>query len=341
MVTSDSYVVGALVLGHSLRRAGTTRRLVCMVTPCLAYDSVASLREVWEIRTVAPLDSGDIRSLQLLGRPELGPTFTKIRLWTLTEFRKVVFLDADILVLRSIDDLFEREEFSACADVGWPDCFNSGLFVCRPSLETFAELMSLAMNQGSFDGGDQGLLNTFFANWSTGPGDRRIPFTYNLTFNACYSYAPAFAKYKDQVRAVHFIGTTKPWNFTRFSDGQVAPRGDGATVHMEYVQMWWDLHDEFVKPKVKLIFLSEARAALILVVSRPMDLIRRPSWVFTMDRYSRIAMIIIHLYVYVCCCRDTILLVGTRLLEWRDHSPVTLTAETVTLPIIASNGQPT
>ena len=82
LVTSDSYVVGALVLGHSLRRVGTTRRLVCMVTPCLAYDSVASLREVWEIKTVAPLDSGDICNLQLLGRPELGPTFTKIRLLT-------------------------------------------------------------------------------------------------------------------------------------------------------------------------------------------------------------------------------------------------------------------
>ena len=32
LVTSDSYVVGALVLGHSLRRQHTKRALVCMVT---------------------------------------------------------------------------------------------------------------------------------------------------------------------------------------------------------------------------------------------------------------------------------------------------------------------
>ena len=110
--------------------------------------------------------------------------------------------------------------------------------------------MKLALTQGSFDGGDQGLLNTFFSTWATGPSERRIPFVYNLTFNACYSYAPAFERYKSDVRVVHFIGSTKPWNFSRFSDGQVAARGDGSVVHLEYVQIWWDLHDQLVKPKV-------------------------------------------------------------------------------------------
>jgi glycogenin glucosyltransferase len=95
------------------------------------------------------------------------------------------------------------------------------------------------------------LLNSYFSNWTSGPSSRRIPFTYNLTFNACYSYLPAFERNKNDVRAVHFIGSTKPWHFSRFSDGQVAARGDGSKVHLEYVQMWWDLHDEFIKPKVR------------------------------------------------------------------------------------------
>ena len=251
MVTSDAYVVGALVLAYSLRKAGTSRRLVCMVTSSLAADSVAVLREVYEVRFVAPMDSGDAKNLRLLGRPELGPTFTKLQLWGFTDLDKVVFLDADMLILKNIDDLFAREELSACADVGWPDCFNSGLFVARPSLDTLGALVELARAQGSFDGGDQGLLNTFFSTWSTGPSERRIPFLYNLTFNSCYGYKPAFERHRDQVRAVHFIGATKPWNFNRFSDGQVAARGDGAAVHIEYVQAWWDLHDEFIKPKVR------------------------------------------------------------------------------------------
>lgn len=251
MVLNDSYVVGALVLGHSLREQGTTRRLICMVTANLAADSIDSLREVFEVRYVSTLDSADEYNLRLLGRPELGPTFTKIQLWTFEDLTKVVFLDADMLIMQNIDDLFEREEFSACADVGWPDCFNSGLFVARPSMTTYAALLEMSRQQGSFDGGDQGLLNAFFHTWAHGPSERRIPFIYNLTFNACYSYLPAFERNKSQVKAVHFIGANKPWHFNRFSDGQVAARGDGAAVHLEYVQRWWNIHDKYVKPKVR------------------------------------------------------------------------------------------
>jgi len=60
---------------------------------------------------------------------ELGITFTKLHCWRLTQYRKCVFLDADTLVLSNIDDLFERDELSAAPDAGWPDCFNSGVFV--------------------------------------------------------------------------------------------------------------------------------------------------------------------------------------------------------------------
>ena len=55
-------------------------------------------------------------------------------------------------VLANIDDLFEREELSAAPDPGWPDCFNSGVFVYQPSVETYNQLLHLASEQGSFDG---------------------------------------------------------------------------------------------------------------------------------------------------------------------------------------------
>jgi len=55
-------------------------------------------------------------------------------------------------VLQNIDDLFEREELSAASDVGWPDCFNSGVFVYRPSVETYRSLVHFATVHGSFDG---------------------------------------------------------------------------------------------------------------------------------------------------------------------------------------------
>merc|ERR1711862_437136 len=133
----------------------------------------------------------DISNLTLLDRTELGITFTKIRCWTLTQYNKCVFLDADTLVLTNSDELFDREEFSAAPDAGWPDCFNSGVFVFRPNLNTFRDLVKHAMTQGSFDGGDQGLLNTFFSSWATKDISKHIPFVYNMVATAPYSSLPA------------------------------------------------------------------------------------------------------------------------------------------------------
>lgn len=249
LVTSDNYVAGACVLARSLADSGTKRSIWCMATKSTLSDaSISTLRSVFSgITFVETIDSGDSQNLALLGRPELGPTFTKLHLWQLVQFDKVVFLDADTLVLRNIDDLFEREELSACADVGWPDCFNSGVFVARPNLDTFAKLYQFAQEKGSFDGGDQGLLNSYFSDWSVGPSERRIPFTYNLTINASYSYAPAFARFRDDIRVVHFIGSLKPWTFRRSSDGSIVPRGDSNSTNLDFVLKWWAVYDSLAK----------------------------------------------------------------------------------------------
>ena len=251
MVLTDSYVIGAMVLGYSLRRF-TDKRMICMVTSNLSPSSLDTLSILWELRTVDKLDSQDKARLSLLGRPELGFTLTKLHVWNLHDqgVEKAIFLDADMLVINSIDDLFSRPEFAACPDAGWPDCFNSGLFVCEPREETHRALLLYAHQHGSFDGGDQGLLNAFFSDWSTSGPEHRIPFTCNLTGNATYSYLPAMIHYREQIKVVHFIGSVKPWMFLRHSDGTVIPRGPGVARYdqpdgmLAFIQAWWNLHDK-------------------------------------------------------------------------------------------------
>ena len=95
-------------------------------------------------------------------------------------------------VLQNCDELFSRDEFSAAPDAGWPDCFNSGVFVFQPSLDTFNRIMSFALEYGSFDGGDQGLLNMFFKDWACSDIQKHLPFVYNMVASAVYSYLPAY-----------------------------------------------------------------------------------------------------------------------------------------------------
>lgn len=123
------------------------------MVPLFSNFHRGNLRELWdELVVVDELSSGDEENLALLRRPELGVTFSKLHAWKLERYSKCVFLDADTLVLTNVDELFEREELSAAPDVGWPDMFNSGVFVFCPSSETFLALKELAKQEGSYDG---------------------------------------------------------------------------------------------------------------------------------------------------------------------------------------------
>jgi len=250
LTTNDSYSVGALALAASLRRVNTTRQLACMVTNGVSDHMLSCLKKRFDhVILVDPLDSGDAANLKLLDRSELGITFTKIRCWTLTQFSKCVFLDADTLVLNNADELFDREELSAAPDAGWPDCFNSGVFVFKPDLSTYTAILQHAKETGSFDGGDQGLLNTFFSSWATKDISKHLPFTFNMVASATYSYLPAYKKFGKDVKIVHFIGATKPWlvNFNHQGEPLLGRTEEHTKNHL---CLWWQIFSNEVKPLI-------------------------------------------------------------------------------------------
>lgn len=223
LATNDEYSKGALVLGRSLREVKVSADvdLVVMVSPHVSPSARNKLQQVFDhLVNVDVYDSKDATHLAMLKRPELGITFTKIHCWKLTQYQKCVFMDADTMVVQNIDDLFTRDEISAVADVGWPDIFNTGLFVYQPSAETFDGLLKLADEEGSFDGGDQGLINSYFSNWGQDDIKKHLPFLYNLQATPSYTYSPAFARFGKDAKVIHFIGANKPWgNFDPQSFG--------------------------------------------------------------------------------------------------------------------------
>ena len=107
MVTSTEYVIGALVMAHSLKTTGTTKPLLCMVTNALGQQDLDSLRAGGLLPLVvdlilAPCESG-IREWADVG-------YTKLNLWSLTDWDKLVYIDADCLIVGPMDELFQRSE---------------------------------------------------------------------------------------------------------------------------------------------------------------------------------------------------------------------------------------
>uniref|UniRef100_A0A3Q4MRJ6 glycogenin glucosyltransferase n=1 Tax=Neolamprologus brichardi TaxID=32507 RepID=A0A3Q4MRJ6_NEOBR len=228
LATTDSYCMGATVVARSLRRHGTTRHIVAMITPNVSEQ--LALNDVFdEVIVVDVMDSEDYHHLCLLGRPELGITFTKIHCWTLTQYSKCVFLDADTLVLCNVDELFDRDELSAAPDPGWPDCFNSGVFVFRPSLHTHTSLLHHASRHGSVH--DNTRLHGLRINWEilcVGFVSVLLvlqPQLDMLELQVCS------CRFGHGAKIIHFLGADKPWS----------SQGNSSYSHNmeQFVSLWW------------------------------------------------------------------------------------------------------
>lgn len=181
-------------------------------------------------------------NLYLMNRSDLHSAFTKLNLWKLVQFERVVYIDADVLAYRAPDELFDLPDaFAAAPDIGWPDIFNTGVMALKPNMGDYYAMIAMAERGISFDGADQGLLNMHFKNdW------RRLSFAYNVTPSAHYQYIPAYRHFQSSINMVHFIGRNKPW----FA-GREAPHG--AAPYDEMVGRWWAVYDRHYRVQVCLM----------------------------------------------------------------------------------------
>lgn len=258
LLTTDDYLPGALTVVKSLLDTEPEQPFdtVCLCTPAsVSAATLGALHKAFDVVVgVEQITTTSWRELDLLGRTELAAALTKLHLFRLVQYERVVFLDADTLVLRPLSQLFALPQlqndpigFAAAPDSGWPDSFNSGVMVATPSLATFASLIAMMDERGSWDGADQGLLNgahaaafaamlispDFFPNWT------RLPFTFNATPSAAYTYAPAFRRHGTEVSVLHFIGANKPWKQERRQNSNDSAQGD----YYGLVNKWWDVYE--------------------------------------------------------------------------------------------------
>ncbi|CCU82683.1 GLG1/glycogen synthesis initiator (glycogenin) [Blumeria hordei DH14] len=244
LLLNDSYlpgadqITGALVLAHSLRDGGTSKKLAVLVTKeSVSTKSLIELQKIYDyIIPVERIVNKSPENLHLMNRPDLHSTFTKLMLWKQLNFRKIVYVDSDMIALRAPDELFDLPyEFSAAPDIGWPDIFNSGLMVLSPNLSDYYSLLAMAERGISFDGADQGLLNMHFRN-----NYNRLSFTYNVTPSAHYQYFPAYRHFRSGISMIHFIGQNKPWYQERYKRKDSSP-------YNEMVEKWWEIYDRHYK----------------------------------------------------------------------------------------------
>ena len=208
LVSTESYTEPACVLGFTLREQGWPHATEVLVTADIGQSYRRVLSRWWDtITEIEPIQS------RLSGDLCWSPTvanYTKLRLWTKTEYRRLIYLDADTIVLGSLADVIERPRFAAAPCLWPPDAFNTGVLVLEPSDETFADMMAKSGILKSYDASDQGFLNSYFSDWYDGPGDHRLPTKFN-TSQFLYLYHASWRAVMEDIRVLHFTGPHKPW----------------------------------------------------------------------------------------------------------------------------------
>eukprot|EP00933_Yihiella_yeosuensis_P081087 TRINITY_DN94625_c0_g1_i1.p1 TRINITY_DN94625_c0_g1~~TRINITY_DN94625_c0_g1_i1.p1 ORF type:complete len:251 (-),score=41.69 TRINITY_DN94625_c0_g1_i1:213-965(-) len=225
LITSDDFLMAVQALLSSLRATGTEIPVIVLHTDQVSNGVLSRLEKE---------KSSLLRRVEAIPNPHktnvagwVNSGFTKLRLWEQDDFAKIVYVDADCLVLENVDELFERPSPAFCPDVFPPDKFNAGVIVMEPCRETFQEMMEQVSVLPSHDGGDTGFLNAFYPEWYSWPAEQRLPFRYNaLRTMYWFTHAnPGYWETLKPIKILHFCSSPKPWD-------PEAKKGD-------LEQIWW------------------------------------------------------------------------------------------------------
>lgn len=155
LTTSDRrYLAGALALASSIRGMDTSRDMLALIVPSVPANWHDELTSVgWKLHLLEPLDEfwwdkhPRCTTFTRDQAARWGTMATKLRLWQLTTYSTLLYMDADSLLLADPAPLFRVNAFAAEAGVAHR-AFNAGVMLVKPSTQVFEELLHLAASSG-------------------------------------------------------------------------------------------------------------------------------------------------------------------------------------------------
>jgi len=237
VMKKDGYIPGALVTAWSLK---TKYDKVCMVTPDVSEEGKEQLRQVFD--QVIDIEYLEYKSMTLTTKRQqdlykewVDVSYTKWNCLKLTQYEKVIFIDADQIALRDIDELFKLQAPAATFANPWikhgpykklkhghivnPEEIRQGLsnyvitgtiVLLKPSEEDFKEYCGGLENKVNGYPGcnsmlDEQTLTAFYL-------DKKVPWTY---IDTNYNHVTWFPNFSRKPATFHYFGTDKPWNVDR------------------------------------------------------------------------------------------------------------------------------
>ncbi|KAL7213967.1 hypothetical protein ACSBR1_026402 [Camellia fascicularis] len=260
---NGDFVKGVIALAKCLRKVKSAYPLVVVILPDVPEDH----------RKILTCQGCVVREMEAVHPPEREIEFespyyelwySKLSIWKLEEYNKMIYLDADVLVMDNIDHLFDLPDgyFYAVSDcfcewshssqyligycqqcpdkVTWPPemgsppplYFNAGMFMFEPCHVTYQNLLKALHITPPGPFADQDLLNKFFRHKF-----KPIPVVYNLVLPILWCHPENVEL--EKVKVVHFCATgAKPWKYTGKEDNM--QREDVKML----IAKWWNVYND-------------------------------------------------------------------------------------------------
>jgi glycogenin glucosyltransferase len=203
-------------------------------------------------------------------RPNWKRTYSKIRIFEQTELAKIVYLDADTIICKNIDELFDKPHMAAVNSLGMLQehshvlGFNAGMMVIEPAKVDAKDMIGKIGKIEGAKENEEGFLNAYFPDWP-----KRQELHLDPKFNMFYTYLDRYhqvfgyrlpkdtnASEQDEgkvVSVLHFIGLPKPWShmplpLLSWRARRAVPTGWRGPLSGQSLKLWRDFRKESQNP---------------------------------------------------------------------------------------------
>ncbi|KAL5594622.1 hypothetical protein BROUX41_001541 [Berkeleyomyces rouxiae] len=131
LLTTAAYLPGVLTLAHSLRLVGSAYPLIVLYTDSLPATALAALK-TRGIQTIKITYIHPANAPTYAQDPRFRDCWTKLIVFSLTQFTRIVQLDADMLVRQNMDELMDLPLDTGAGAGAQPAMAAGHACVCNP-----------------------------------------------------------------------------------------------------------------------------------------------------------------------------------------------------------------
>lgn len=254
ILSTNDYLNGLLVLFFSYKKTNSKYPFLVLLTPNISKKTILILKK---FNIPYKILSEDIHNpTDISKKHRWFKTYSKLSIFNQTKYSKIVYLDADMLILKNIDELFLCPHISATNAGGMLPrkksliYLNSGLMVVKPSTKIFRDMINkIGRIETKKSGGtkltpksgsDQDFFNAYYPKWKQSM-NLHLDHKYNMICYYIDEYYKLFGyslnSKNKPISIIHYASYLKPWNITKEEIKKIE-KDYSRKMELQSIKMW-------------------------------------------------------------------------------------------------------